>query len=496
MDATIEIVSNTRARLVSDYDEVHVLADEKLSIENKNAWRSRLFKMKRWDGKTHLFSKNTGTFPRGLVSRLSRDFEEHGEIDLKIEDKRGFEPIVPKGTAGMLPRGLLHARKGDDPGRVHADRIVMEQHQVSATLAALSAECGIVASATGTGKTEIACAVMAMLRRTHGKINILFFTHRVQLAKDTRERIAARLGVALEEIGFIGQGQWHEGSSGVYVAILDTLRLKKHYKRRRKLFDSVDALIIDEAHHAASTSWYSLIMSCDARIRIGLSATPLERADAKDMRLVGATGDVLFNFTIKNAIQKGVIADIKIDFVPVRRTEDPVDELDSPLEAKRKAITANPIFHDLVARRVAKQTKKGKRVLVLLHEKAHGRAQLAALDAAGVRAEFVHSVGQHKRLSKDQAEIMQKFRKGIIPCIVATTVLGEGSDIPAVDRVHLCHDFKAVIPVIQGIGRGVRKQKGIKKVCRVSDYAHVTHPKLAEHAVERLAVYRRFGLYP
>ena len=126
---------------------------------------------------------------------------------------------------------------------------------------------------------------------------------------------------------------------------------------------------------------------------------------------------------------------------------------------------------------------------MLVQEIKHAENLLAVFDERGVRAELVHG----QMAEQDQDDVVSKFGRGVFPVLIATTFLGEGVDIPAVDAVHLCNSEKSVISVIQKIGRGVRKG-ATGKVCRVTDYLHTTHKTLAAHSLARLKIYEEWGL--
>lgn len=483
MKPTITLLSHTRARIDADSGVVSVL-DDALAIRIKDAWRSQTASSGAWDGKKHLLTPS-GTFPAGLVEHAKKKIEETGYSCRVVNEVPVSDALRAIRAADIteVPKKLLHDKKNP------SGWLELRPDQQKGILRCVKWERGIVWSATGTGKTEIAIGLVALLMR-HAPITTLFFTHRKKLARDTRKRFARRLGVKVEDIGFIADGKWEEGTLGVVIAVIDTLKQKRFKKRRAEFFARVDLLILDECHHAASASWYQLIQRCRAPFRIGLSGTPIQRSDQKDLMLVGATGPVRHKLSMKRAMELGIITPVDITIVPIRKTSEPLPEDASWPTPYKIGVVDNTLFHDEVARRVKDEVKKGHSVLILLRELRHGMLQMQALDRIHVpHTEFVHG----KLNEEEQDDIVAKFSKGIIKALVATTFLGEGIDIPAANRIHLCDSVKALITLIQNIGRGVRTKDG-KDNCGVTDYAHLTNRYLARHALARIKIYKSWGL--
>ena len=78
------------------------------------------------------------------------------------------------------------------------------------------------------------------------------------------------------------------------------------------------------------------------------------------------------------------------------------------------------------------------------------------------KIKFSIFTGQAKNFSqKNQIEIMEKFRRGEINVLIATSVAEEGLDIGEVDLI-ICYDFSTTSPIkmIQRFGRTGRKRNG------------------------------------
>lgn len=82
------------------------------------------------------------------------------------------------------------------------------------------------------------------------------------------------------------------------------------------------------------------------------------------------------------------------------------------------------------------------------------------------------------------------MNKGQIKGLVGTDgKIGEGSDTQAVDVLILANFVASKGPVIQAIGRGLRKQ-GSKTHCLILDYIPLGSTMLSRHANGRVEFYR------
>lgn len=487
----IQITSNTKAAFTTVNEMVRDDVDDALSWRIPNAFRSPAFKAHLWDGKKHLLSQ-TNSFPRGLVPLVQQTLEEKGAKYDLMDIRPEKPPKFRWRTSTLIPKKLLRATDKDrEFVQIDGEKWVkFAPHQVRAIYTCLKTGNGVVFSGTGTGKTEIAMAVALMYRRWLGnRTHVLFFTHRKKLARDTRRRFAVRLGMQEDEIGFIAEGAWHQGTSGIYIAILDTLKQAKWEKKRKLLFRQVKVLIIDECHHASADTWYKTIQKCHAPFRFGLSGTPVHRRDGRNLMLIGATGPVIFKFDLAEAIKAGVVTPVDIRLMFVNKATQNIRALTDWTEIYAEGIVNNFEFHKMVAHSAEEDLANGKTIIILLKELRHAENLIGVLDSAGIDAAFVH--GGLK--SKEQDDIIGKFSNGHIKLLIGTTFLGEGVDIPRADTIYLCDSERSIISVIQKIGRGVRKMQG-KSSCLVRDFVHGTNKKLAEHSLNRVSTYEDWGL--
>lgn len=466
--ARLEILSNTKCRAARLEEQYVALLDDALALEVPGARFSPRVRRGLWDGKRHLFNKNTGIFPRGLLARVEALLSE-AEVRYRVCDLRTNRVIKPVDWSKLSKTMLKDPRSG---------HIVLRSYQMKAIRRALKAQGGILWLATNAGKTEVAAAIMMMLQHERA----LFLVHKKALLAQARERIAKRFGVIEEHIGTIGEGKFNP--KHFTVATIQSLTRKMPDAKKRvikKYLSTIRQLHVDEGHHTKATTWYRLVQSIDAPWRFLYSGTPF---GSDNGLLVEATvGQVIARVSNEKLIKLGVSARPTI-----RMVKCDVPELSEQLtwdEVYKQGIVNNSIRNGLIAKHAARFAKHKKPVLILVKELWHGDNIMRELEARGVTCLFSH--GQMPLTQVENNKII--FERGKVSVLVASTIYDEGVDVPAIRALIVADGGQSVRAVLQKIGRGLRKKKGRENVLDVIDFADLTHRYLAKHSQERLAIY-------
>jgi len=406
--------------------------------------------------------------PVGFLPFLEEYYKQE-EIEYQINDLRKY-PSVDK----EFLRELFEDRYSEN-GYIPRD------YQISAVKRVLKNRGGIVQLSMGSGKTYVAY-ILCKAYREH-KILLLF--NRVNLVHQTREKFI-EYGMDENEIGVI-QGPNFQDDKRVTLLSVDS------YEKAYGLFPEIKVLIADEAHEVGSGDGSDqatkVLWSCqNAPIRIGLSAT----ADAIDnnyrqMALYGNLGPIVIDRQIKDQVDEGVLADLDIEMhevncdpIPICGSYADIYEKQKIKEADKEVVehdgwefvkegnqyyarhfqqhgdeSTHYVFNDYRNKKIAELAKKHKRVMILFVRKEHGRRLKELLPDA------ILVDGDNTQEERENAKEFLKEHKDNI--ILASTIFGQGVDIPHIHTLILAGGGRGTVPVIQRFGRATRKDKGTEK---------------------------------
>ena len=431
-------LQNTFGKIAGAEDETFDVLRRLMSYEIKGAVfarRSRPF----WDAREYLMNKK-GEFPFGLVHMVKRYLDKEN-IAYDIVDQR----IPPTGKAGIkitIPEGMRPR-----PYQVEAAKISSVQNR------------GVYIIGTGGGKTFTSALVIA-----HKDVPTLFITPNVGLRSQVTESF---------DTFFPGQVSNNvTDDKPIIVTNIQALA-----KPNPADFERFQLLFTDEFHHSAAKTYLDLNRACyNAYHRYGMTGT-FVRPDGENMTLHGVISEVIYRVTTSQLIEQGYLVRPQITLFHHRlkgwskyRYATAYDEI----------IRYEPTNKKIAAVAQAK-IAEGKQVLILVRRVEHGKILNHMIPEA---------VYLHGELPVSYREDQKKrFINREFPCLIATEIFGEGTDIPSVD-VLINGRFQATeIQTKQGIGRVLRKAEG-KEYAEVFDFIVVGQSNLKNHSVERATSYR------
>lgn len=345
----------------------------------------------------------------------------------------------------------------------------LRTYQQEALNAMLKAERGgiakqLVVLPTGAGKTVL-FAHLPIVRQN--SLPMLVLAHRAELLHQAKSKIEAmnpNLVVAIEK------AENKAGHVDVVVASVQTLG--RGNSTRIEGFDDTyfKTIIIDEAHHAAASSYQKILTYFKPDYVLGVTATP-QRSDS--IRLVDTFDEIVYYKSIEDLINEGwlcpligyrVKTDTDISEVEITngdyRQEQLAEAIDNP---NRNTCIVNA-FLDLAA------TKK---TVVFAANIAHAR-NLAASFAAQTRTQVRVVLGETP--DEEREQILKDFKSGVVQVIINVGVLTEGFDEPSIEAIILARPTRSTLLYTQIVGRGTRLNEG-KPNCIIIDIADATKGK-------------------
>lgn len=279
----------------------------------------------------------------------------------------------------------------------------------------------LVQMPTGCGKT----ATFTHIPR-HGRVLVL--AHREELVRQPARYYDCPVGFEIAA----------ERSHGEDVVIASVQSLVNRLDRFS--YDEFDKIITDEAHHAAAGTYKKIYDHFTPEKHIGFTATPNRGDKAK---LDDVYSEIIFQRDLRWAIQSGYLCDIHclrinigfdLSAVHTRNGDYAPGELDQAMDGTADAIA-----------QAYREHAKGATLIFAVS--VHQAEEIAKRISGAVVV-----TGK----TKDRAEIIERFTRREIPCIVNVMVFTEGTDIPLVETVIIARPTQSEALYTQMVGRGLR----------------------------------------
>lgn len=454
--------------------------DNATSAYVKNYQFSSLFRQKRkdgsrvWDGKMHLFSRATNSFPTGVLDIVCEVLDKCKIQYTLDKDPDVFLPGIPCTIPTVFGPYTLYDYQEEAIKTFLSDRGYLPCR-------------GIIRVATGGGKTLIGAAIARIL-----DLPTLVLVHGKKLVRQNYETFKQVFDEEVDKIGLVDADNFD--IQQVTVASTDTLysRLSKA-DEDSEIFNwlqTVKFIIADECHRATSKSFADIIKASEAPVRLGLSGTPNKKEDDRDLLLHSLTGRILYTMSVPQLKAANTISKAHLLCVTVSRPK--IDNLEWP-DAFETCIVNNVYRHKLIAELVRQRFEEDKTMLVL----AGGSLALAenlynhiAKLIPKRKIKLVNGLSQNELVDKAFDGLKHKR----LSVVVTTTIADEGVDIPAINGLFLAGGGQSFTRTVQRVGRVLRKKLDGSDA-EIIDILDTTNPYLKKHALKRLLYYEEESLF-
>ena len=319
--------------------------------------------------------------------------------------------------------------------------------------------------ATGLGKTVIFAKAIELGLRMPGRRAIVL-AHREELIHQAAAKVEAVTGIKPDiEMGDYRAVEDGFTRSPVLVSSIQTQNAGRGEHRRMHRFrnDHPWMVVVDECHHAVSTSYMRVIdhyMANPQSRLLGVTATP-DRLDNKALGRVFDT--VAFEYDVADGIRDGWLVPIKQRFVTCdhldlssARTSGGDFQLNDLEEALEKSL------QEMVVPMV--RIVGDRRTLVFAATVHHAERIAEIINRPGMqtgRAEIVCG----KTPEEQRARVFREFGEGKLQYLVNVAVATEGWDDPAMDGrgvqvIAMMRPTKSRALYCQMLGRGTRTLPG------------------------------------
>lgn len=403
----------------------------------------------------YLWDRITGTFETYWRDDEFQGFDEpsRSRLRLAISNERRADSSTPLAFQFDLRPFPFQEEILDV---IAAERVVQNKHS------------HLVVAATGTGKTMIAAFDYARLTRASGrKPTLLFIAHRREILS---QAMAAFRGVLRDQNfgDLLVEGNHPDQHDHLFCSIQSYNSRNLH----AEMAERFEYVVVDEFHHAAASSYQSLLQHIQPKVLLGLTATP-ERSDQLDV-LGWFGGRASAEIRLPDAIARrllcpfqyfGVSDSVDLKHLNWQRGGYRVDDLD-------RLYTGNDIRAKLILEKFSE--------IVLDPRKVRGIGFCCSIAHAEFMSRYFHENGipsialsaHSTRAERDSAQ--KQLRDRTVNLIFVVDLYNEGVDIPEIDTVMFLRPTESLTVFLQQLGRGLRLHPE-KECLTVIDFIGAQH---------------------
>lgn len=404
---------------------------------------------------------------------------------------RASEIILPRGVLDEVVKILTIAgaqviikdQRIDRKKTVFQFNGVLESSQSDAVKNMLKSDAGILMASPGSGKTVMACALIA-----ERKVSTLILVHRQILLDQWKERITTFLGIPAKEIGTLS-GSKKKMTGRIDMAMLQSLTRMSDLT---EIMESYSQIIIDECHHIPASSFEDILKQIPARYVLGLTATPY-RKDGLEKILFQQCGPIRHEF--KNQESLKLMKSVTIHETGFQLSAEVKESL--PYHMLMHYLTSDVERNKLIARHAIEALADNRFPVLISDRKEHldvlsliisETTDISGLEIIRLDGDLT---GKKRRLALDiLLELRNKNVKVLL--VSSASLIGEGFDLPDLDTLILAMPLSFEGRMIQYAGRIHRRVEG-KMEARIIDYVDFSNPVLVRMYRNRLKAYQQMN---
>lgn len=425
------------------------------SFHNPEFYKAQRLRLSTWDKPRVIgcaeLADGIMTLPRGCYEAASAVFKRGG-IEVAVDDRRETGALVGLSFDGVL-----------------------RDEQRAVVRAMESRECGVLSAPTGFGKTVVAAALIASLKRS-----TLIVVHTRPLLLQWKKRLQTFLGFTP---GLIGGGT-NSPSGIIDIAVINTLAQEQHHE----LLGSYGVVIVDECHHVAAVTYEQTLKRVRAKRVYGLTATPM-RSDGHHDIIFMQCGPLIHRIDQKMWREQGNLAGRVI----ARFTAFRCDYQHLGIQEVYEKLSLDEERNLLIAEDIVTYAKEGRSILVLSNRLEQLAAVQEKLSKRGLESLVASGSQSAKKKRQVQAYLDELQRTGKAALILSTgKYIGEGFDFPSLDTLVLAAPIAWKGSITQYVGRVSRLHEQKSDVV-VLDYVDFKVPVLNRMFAKRVGAFKKLG---
>ena len=242
----------------------------------------------------------------------------------------------------------------------------------------------------------------------------------------------------------------YKKGADVYCCSISTLA--RNHEVSRRLLEECSLFIIDECHHATSSSYVNFLSAVpNSAFVVGFTATPF---------LVGKKGhtfwdDITHPITTLNLVEQGFLSPPRIFGPPQMETKDVRTVAGEYSNSQLFTKNDNAVIYGDIVKNWLKIARDKKTICFAIN-RTHAKNIRDSFLNEGIPAAYADAeTPQHTRL-----KLYEKLARGEIKILCNVDIASTGLDIPEVDCVISARPTKSLILWVQQAGRALRICEG------------------------------------
>lgn len=321
------------------------------------------------------------------------------------------------------------------------------------------ADTGVIVAAPRSGKTLMGARIVDTLA-----LPAVYVAPSVQIVRQTYERLREIFGDDMVSRLDGSSKQDPDKTIVVTTAVTAAMQATEWWDKR-------DVLLIDEFHHAAADTYHQInLLARNVYYRFGLTGTHFRTGEDR-LAMEAVCSNVLEAIELDELVPE-YLAPPHVFYAPVRGRVGALDWR----EAYQLGIVENEERNNAVALFANTMLANGIPTIVLVRRRAH----------ADALADMIHGAvavkgGENALTSKH----VKGFTDGKIECLVGTTVIGEGVDVPRAGALVYASGGSDGVQMMQSYYRPMTAYDG-KSKARIYDFLDLQHQTLRRHSEDRI----------
>ena len=423
----------------------------RIIVGSSNVTMSALTTNREWN--TKIVSTDQGEYTRDILN----EFDELWNSDRALD----FDSFIDEYTKIYTQNKIIQKQKAAAAASkvVSIDAYKLKPNSMQTGFIAnlqkiydAGEEKALLISATGTGKTYASAFAMREL----GFKRVLFLVHRNQIANQAKKSYEKVFNGTVTT-GRV-TGKYQDYDADYIFATIQTVSKEDTLNR----FDpsAFDAIVIDEAHHSAASSYLRVMEYFKPKFWLGMTATPDRRVNKKeDINIYEIFNhQIAYEIRLQHAMEEDLLC--PFHYFGITDLELVGDEIAG---AKEGTEQFRYLTSDERVKHVMEQAEffghSGDRVkgLIFCSRKEEAYELSKKFNESGWRT--VVLTGDHSEKEREAAieRLAGDESEEAIDYIISVDIFSEGVDVPEINQVIMLRRTDSPIVFIQQLGRGLRK---------------------------------------